>query len=390
MLVALLLAPFLGTDRGAVAQVTDPDWTPPRTVYIPETGHAIDGYFLDLWRESGGFNTYGNPITSEMTLDNGHIVQYYEYARFEYWPEGDQFGNVVMVGDIGQELRPITVRRFMPAVGLDAKDTRAAQNKSLSATREMLAVTQAWLPLKATDIAENSASWRYVPETGHSVANGFKSFWEATGEVYYLGNPLTEEYSLGGVVYQVFEHGQLAWETGTDVSMVPLGTKLAERYEVPMEAVARGDLPAYDEELFIPPVITPGRAPVAGVPGAPKTIVVSIGEQALWALEGNDVVMESTYVSTGKPKFDTPTGTFYINSKVPVQDMEGIIGGEYYNVASVPDVMYFTNVGHAIHGTYWHDNFGQVMSHGCVNVPMGTSTWLYEWTPMGTPVVIVP
>jgi len=390
--LALVLAPLLGSGTGVAApaaQVTDPDWTPPRSVYIPETGHSIDGYFLDLWRESGGVNTYGNPITPEMTLENGHIIQYYEYARFEYWPEGDEFGNVVLIGDIGQELRPVTVRRMLSVGGLDAKDTRVRQNPSPSATLDLLAVTQAWLPLTPGAIAENSFSWRYVPETGHSVSRGFKAFWEATGEAKYLGNPLTEEYTLGGVVYQVFEHGQLAWQAGVDPYMVPVGTRLAQRYRLPMDAVSQGDLPDYDEELFIPPVITPGRPPVGPVPGVAKTIVVSISEQALWALEGDEVMM-STYISTGKRRFETPPGTFYVNTKVPVQDMEGIIGGEYYNVANVPDVMYFTNVGHAIHGTYWHDNFGNPMSHGCVNVPMGTSNWLYEWAPMGTPVVIVP
>jgi lipoprotein-anchoring transpeptidase ErfK/SrfK len=70
--------------------------------------------------------------------------------------------------------------------------------------------------------------------------------------------------------------------------------------------------------------------------------------------------------------------------------MEGLIGGEYYNVTDVPDVMYFTGVGHAIHGTYWHNNFGSVMSHGCINLPLDVAAWLYDWTPMGTPVRIVP
>lgn len=66
------------------------------------------------------------------------------------------------------------------------------------------------------------------------------------------------------------------------------------------------------------------------------------------------------------------------------------IGGEYYNVTNVPDVMYFTGVGHAFHGAYWHSNFSAVMSHGCINLPLDVAAWLYDWTPMGTPVRIVP
>jgi lipoprotein-anchoring transpeptidase ErfK/SrfK len=69
--------------------------------------------------------------------------------------------------------------------------------------------------------------------------------------------------------------------------------------------------------------------------------------------------------------------------------MEGVIGGEYYNVPDVPWVLYFTNSGHALHGTYWHNNFGTPMSHGCVNLPLDVAAWLYDWAPMGTPVRVV-
>jgi lipoprotein-anchoring transpeptidase ErfK/SrfK len=49
--------------------------------------------------------------------------------------------------------------------------------------------------------------------------------------------------------------------------------------------------------------------------------------------------------------------------------------------------MYF-KAGYAMHGTYWHDNFGQPMSHGCVNIPTGKAAWLYNWAPQGTVVVV--
>jgi lipoprotein-anchoring transpeptidase ErfK/SrfK len=120
-----------------------------------------------------------------------------------------------------------------------------------------------------------------------------------------------------------------------------------------------------------------------------KKIVVSISQQAMWAYKGNQVVL-SSLVSTGRPGFDTPLGSYAILSKLPSQTMEGVIGGEYYNVPDVPDVMYFTNFGHALHGTYWHNNFGTPMSHGCVNLPMDVAAWMYQWAPIGTPVLIVP
>jgi lipoprotein-anchoring transpeptidase ErfK/SrfK len=137
-------------------------------------------------------------------------------------------------------------------------------------------------------------------------------------------------------------------------------------------------------------VVAAVAAPVAGAekPKAQKTIVVSVGQQMLWAYKGNKVVL-SSYVSTGRAGFDTPIGSFAVLSKLPSQTMEGVIGGEYYNVPDVPWVLYFTNGGHALHGTYWHNNFGTPMSHGCVNLPLDVAAWLYDWAPVGTPVRIV-
>ena len=108
-----------------------------------------------------------------------------------------------------------------------------------------------------------------------------------------------------------------------------------------------------------------------------KYLEVNLSEQYMTVWAGNEVVL-GTYVSTGREGFDTPTGTFFINTMLESQTMEGVLGGEYYNVPDVPWVMYFTDAGHAIHGTYWHSNFGQVMSHGCVNLPMDVAEWLYN------------
>jgi lipoprotein-anchoring transpeptidase ErfK/SrfK len=116
-------------------------------------------------------------------------------------------------------------------------------------------------------------------------------------------------------------------------------------------------------------------------------VEVDLSMQYLWAREGNKVVNQ-TYVSTGKAGFETPTGTFYILVKYRYDDMEGTIGGEYYNVPAVPWTMYFTNWGHALHGAYWHNDFGTPRSHGCINLPLWFAEWLYYWLPYGGRVVI--
>jgi lipoprotein-anchoring transpeptidase ErfK/SrfK len=346
-------------------------WNPPTTVYIPETGQAIDGVFLDAWREWGGVQSWGNPITPEFE-ENGHIVQYYDFGRFEYHPENP--GGVVQFGELGEQMQPFLLRR--------------ASGSGSNAANEAALAARAWVPLDKAKVRPDSETWRYVAETGHGVAGAFKTFWEATGGAGYLGNPLTEPYKIDGVTYQVFERGKLQQPSGEQPALVPVGKLAVERWRLDTTPIVQGEIPVYDEQLFVaPPMTAVGGAPVD--PNGERWVRISISLQYLWAYQGDQVLWQG-YVSTGTAKFATPTGTFTVLSKLPSQTMEGVLGGEYYNVPDVPDVMYFTDLGHAIHGTYWHSNFGTPMSHGCVNLPMDVADWMYQWSNLGMRVEIVP
>ncbi len=113
--------------------------------------------------------------------------------------------------------------------------------------------------------------------------------------------------------------------------------------------------------------------------GEEKWIQVSLSEQKLRAYEGNKVVMEFP-ISSGL-WYPTPKGTFNIWYKTRHQSMIGGSKdlGTYYNLPNVPSNMFFYQ-GFAIHGAYWHNNFGHPMSHGCVNSPLGQVAQLFEWT----------
>ncbi|MEJ5199253.1 MAG: L,D-transpeptidase, partial [Anaerolineae bacterium] len=79
----------------------------------------------------------------------------------------------------------------------------------------------------------------------------------------------------------------------------------------------------------------------------------------------------------------TPVGRFAIRTKIRSQRMVG----PGYNLPNVPWVMYFAGAN-ALHGTYWHNNFGRPMSHGCINLRIPDAQWLYNWASIGTPVVV--
>ena len=112
--------------------------------------------------------------------------------------------------------------------------------------------------------------------------------------------------------------------------------------------------------------------------GVEKWIEVSIDEQKLRAWEGNKLVMEFP-ISSGKWS-PTPKGTFNIWHKTRSQSMIGGSQalGTYYNLPNVPNNMFFYK-GYALHGAYWHNNFGQPMSHGCVNEPLASAAKIFDW-----------
>lgn len=113
--------------------------------------------------------------------------------------------------------------------------------------------------------------------------------------------------------------------------------------------------------------------------GEEKWVEVSLEQQMLRAWEGSRIIMEFP-ISSGKWA-PTPKGTFNIWYKTRSQKMEGGSRelGTYYNLPNVPNNMFFYK-GYAVHGAYWHNNFGQPMSHGCVNSPLSQVKELFEWT----------
>lgn len=112
--------------------------------------------------------------------------------------------------------------------------------------------------------------------------------------------------------------------------------------------------------------------------GEEKWIDVSLDEQRVRAYEGNKVVMEFP-ISSGLWA-PTPKGDFRIWSKTRNQSMVGgsQAMGTYYNLPNVPSNMFFYQ-GYALHGAYWHNNFGHPMSHGCVNEPLANAAQIFDW-----------
>lgn len=131
-------------------------------------------------------------------------------------------------------------------------------------------------------------------------------------------------------------------------------------------------------------------APEKSAPHTDKHILIDRSEQTLYAYDGDTLFLEAL-VSTGLDLTPTPRGVFTVYKKTPTRYMQGPLPGisdQYYDLPGVPWNLYFTAEGGAIHGAYWHNEFGKQWSHGCVNLPLTTARTLYEWAPLGTQVVV--
>ncbi len=115
-----------------------------------------------------------------------------------------------------------------------------------------------------------------------------------------------------------------------------------------------------------------------------RWIDVDLSEQIVTAYDGAAPVRHFI-VSTGTWQHPTLTGQFRVWVKLASTPM----AGPGYYLPGVPWTMYYYR-GYALHGTYWHSNFGTPMSHGCVNLTIVEAEWLYNFASVGTLVNVHP
>ena len=208
------------------------------------------------------------------------------------------------------------------------------------------------------------------------------------GQLFELTVPFSQAYKLDPDTKQWKRVDPLYYETTHWVTEVIMGPDGQPWYQITSELdrYLKHYAPAIhlrmitDEEISpLSPNIDPEK----------KRIEVDLRNQSLMAFENNDEIFR-TKVSTGIPTKDeipkgmkTPVGIFNIASKYPskhmgAMDASGAPG--FYSLPGVPWSMFFVyKYGAALHGTYWHNNFGAPMSHGCINMRNQDAKWLFRW-----------
>jgi len=200
------------------------------TRFFPETGQSVRDAFLDYFDAHGGVDVFGYPRTGEFVM-NGHYVQYFQRARFEYWPENPP-DQQVQLGNLGLELGKA----------------------------------------RPPSVASADPSRRYFQETQHSIGGAFRDFWESHDGATVFGFPITDDIQENGLQVQYFQRARFEWHGDAPADQrVQLGL-LGD------EQIALG-------KVSVPPDAAPKVAPAPVLPIAPGAagpgkLLVSTGQDA--------------------------------------------------------------------------------------------------------------
>jgi len=203
------------------------------------------------------------------------------------------------------------------------------------------------LPEEFVSGASSVASVSYTVQAGESlsqIARRYGLSWTTLAQINNILNPDTLYAGQVITIPGIDENGGII-DMGIISPLTPISA----------------DIPS--------PTITVGRQ-----------VVVDLSTQMTYAYE-DGVLLYSSLVSTGLPATPTVIGDFQVWHRTRSQTMTG----PGYSLDNVEFVQYFYQ-GYGLHGTYWHNNFGQPMSHGCVNMTNPDAEWFYNFGYIGLPV----
>lgn len=340
-----LLIPTFGRGEARVlAKESKREESP--TFYFSETGHNLGGSIAEFWRTRGGERTFGMPIT-EVILESGMRVQYFENARIEIHPN-DQ----IMLGLLGSEL---------------------FEEKG------------------------------FVPVMERPKTPKFGRFYETNGAEEIFGYPISTVLEEEGQLVQYFQRAKFIHDPS---KIHPEIQKRADFYKR-MEALYGQNLLFLNEvqlENLGEQVAKKKGISTAGV--MPKNgaieystfkpsvkIMVDLTKQKLTLYEDETPVIY-TSISSGQDRSRTPTGKFYVRNRVLLQPYRGYndITRRNYYYDNVPFNLDFDGE-RLIHAVYWHDKFEEAeeeygVSLGCINLRVAVAEEVFNKASVGTPIEI--
>lgn len=234
-------------------------------------------------------------------------------------------------------------------------------------------------------VSEGYIHSAYVQTVSHRYNSPLETV-PKNGQLAEITIPYTQAYQYSRLDgWQ--SHFRLYYETNHWITDIVEGPDRQPWYELTSEVTDY--LVNYVPAVHLRPIPPEELTPISPeVPYEDKRIEVSLARQFLSAYEGNQVVFGAK-ISSGQGNKDVPIGTrtpkgrFHITSKSPSKHMGSLSASGApgtYSLPGVPWTSFFIfETGVAFHGTFWHNNFGIPMSHGCINMRNQDAKWLFRW-----------
>ena len=340
-----------GVDLNTLAQSNS--IADPATIYVGQV-LSIPGVSAP---DSG--DTIENPLVASSPII--HVVERGEYLKLI----ADMYG--VSVQQILQA-NQILNSTIYPGQRLQIwASTNQQEVEIAEATPEPTAIVE------ATPEAEATQSVETTPE-----AEATETAEAAPESTEVATEPIVHTVAPGEYLTRIANRYGVAWESIAEANNI---TNINQIY-VGMQLVIPGTEQYVSNIDVSVPRITENLPDPGAHWGEGKEIVVDLSTQMTYAYEDGDLVF-SALVSTGLPVTPTVQGEYAIYHRLEAQTMSG----PGYYLPNVQWVQYFYS-GYGFHGTYWHENFGEPMSHGCVNLTNEDAEWLYNFGDIGTNVYV--
>ena len=371
--------------------------------FFPETGHTLSEPFAAFWSAYGGQPLFGPPVSEPFDDPSapGTQVQIFEGAILE------NRSGVVTLRPMGRDLaeRDGSLNAdpaFLPAppTGGNSYLVKADDGLRLRAGPSLDASMVTLLPDNSEFIAAPGTSGDWAPgyAEGHSgwvsssyltappplpklqLADWDLSVWQ--GATLEETNVRREPTTKSAIV-ETLEYG-----APVTVTEWLRGEEVFEGADMWAKAGANRYVYSRNVGRTAPVLPTPllPDAPAWG-----KWIDVSLIQQLLTTYDGT-TPLRTIEVTTGMAGWETPPGFYSILSRVANETMtSGAIGAEnHYRLDDVLFTQYFTDRGHALHFAWWRtkETIGRPGSHGCINLLLEDSRYLWDWAQIGTPIYI--
>lgn len=374
----------------------------PACQFFPETSHTLQEPFASYWSSTGGAPIFGPPV-SEAFADpenDGQLVQVFENAVMQ------SESGVVSLRPMGEALAEQqglqTDPAFQPAppTGGTSFLVQASDGLRLRGAPSSDASMVALLPNNTEFIAsaDGTADWAPGYANGLSgwVNAGYLSVRASLPQLQvadwnlsiWQGATLEEtnvrsEPSTASKILQTLDYGSAVtvtqWLKGEEVfAGADMWAKVGDGRFVYSRNVGRN--------APILPTPLPADAPTWG-----QWLDINLTQQLMTAYDGTSP-LRTIVVTTGMAGWETPPGYYTILSRVANETMtSGAIGAEnFYRLDDVLFTQYFTDFGHALHFAWWRtkETIGRPGSHGCINMLLDDSRYLWDWATIGTPILI--